>query len=76
MTHTATFLIDLEEQFGFKIDKVQTDNGSEFTNALHQTGRKIIPEEIFDQKGIHYQRTRSYSPWQNGIVKWSHREDS
>lgn len=76
VTHTAIFLIDLEEQFGFKIKTVQTDNGTEFTNALYQTQQKSIFEEILEDKGIHYQRTRPYSPWQNGIVERSHREDS
>lgn len=28
VTHTATFLLDLEERFGFQIETIQTDNGT------------------------------------------------
>lgn len=76
VTHTATFLIDLEAQFGFNIQTIQTDNGTEFTNDLLQADHKSIFEEILELKGIHYQRIRPYSPWQNGIVERSHRGDS
>lgn len=75
-THTAIFLIDLEKEFEFKIESIQTDNGSEFTNAIYQTDHKSIFEKVLENKGIRYQRTRPYSPWQNGIVERSHREDS
>lgn len=76
VTHTATFLLDIEERFGFKIDTIQTDNGTEFTNDIFGTTRLSIFEEILKSKGITYRRTRPYSPWQNGIVERSHREDS
>ena len=76
VTHTATFLIDIEEQFGFNIRTIQTDNGPEFTNAIFQTNQKSVFEEILEIKAIKYQRTRPYSPWKNGIVERSHREDS
>lgn len=76
VTHTAPFLIDLEDKFGFKIDTIQTDNGSEFTNSMHDTQPLSVFEEVLALKGIRYQRTRPYSPWQNGIVERSHREDS
>lgn len=76
VTHTATFLLTLEDDMGFKITTVQTDNGSEFTNEMHQTHKQSIFEEILAYKGIKYHRTRPYSPWQNGKVERSHREDS
>ena len=76
VTHTATFLLTLEEEMGFKIITIQTDNGSEFTNEMLNTKKKSIFEEILDYKGIKYRRTRPYSPWQNGKVERSHREDS
>lgn len=76
VTHTATFLLTLEEEMGFNITIVQTDNGSEFTNEMLNTNNKSIFEQILDYKGIKYQRTRPYSPWQNGKVERSHREDS
>lgn len=76
VTHTATFLIDIEKQFGFNIETIQTDNGTEFTNELIGSNRLSIFEEILEIKGIQHKRTRPYSPWQNGIVERSHREDS
>lgn len=76
VTHTATFLIEIETHFGFHIDTIQTDNGSEFTNDPLRSKRPSLFEEILEIKGINYQRTRPYSPWQNGIVERSHREDS
>lgn len=76
MTHTATFLLTLEEEMGFNITTVQTDNGSEFTNEMLNMNNKSIFEQILDYKGIKYQRTRLYSSWQNGKVERSHRENS
>lgn len=76
VTHTATFLLTIEEEFGFKIDCVQTDNGREFTNdTLNGEGESIFVE-ILKMKGIKYQKIRPYSPWQNGKVERSHREDT
>ena len=76
VTHTATFLLDLEEQFGFKIETIQTDNGTEFTNRGLSLDTLSVFEEVLVAKGIDHKRTRPYSPWQNGIVERSHREDS
>lgn len=75
VTHTATFLLDLEERFGFKIETIQTDNGIEFTNHGLSIDILSVFEEVLSSIGIEHKRTRSYSPWQNGIVERSHRED-
>lgn len=75
VTNTALFLLDLEQEMGFSVKTVQTDNGREFTNGSDQNGPRTIFEEILQEKGIHYQKTRPYSPWQNGKVERSHRED-
>lgn len=75
VTNTATFLLHLEEGLGFSIKTIQTDNGREFTNDPDVTTRLTIFEEILKDKGIGYKKTRPYSPWQNGIVERSHRED-
>lgn len=70
---TGEFLKTLEKQIGFKIECVQTDNGREFCN---EDGEK---ESLFQNKlqelGIKHIRTAPYSPWQNGHVERSHRED-
>lgn len=75
MTNTAKFLLKLEEKMGFKIKKVQTDNGKEFVNDKEQEQRESLFEQVLRNRGIKYQRTRPYSPWQNGKVERSHRED-
>lgn len=71
---TAKFLEKLEERFGFKIKTIQTDNGKEFTNG--EDGKKTLFELKLEEKGIEYKKIRPYSPWQNGKVERSHREDS
>ncbi len=74
VTHTANFLETLEDEMGFKIKTVQTDNGREFVNE------SLEKESMFEIKlkelNIEYKRTRPYSPWQNGKVERSHRLDS
>ncbi|WP_425319705.1 DDE-type integrase/transposase/recombinase, partial [Dolosicoccus paucivorans] len=40
VTNTALFLLDLEEAFGFPVHCVQTDNGTEFTNAPDEGARQ------------------------------------
>ena len=71
---TSNMLKTLEEEFGFKIKTVQTDNGSEFCN---DRGRKeSLFEKSLRQLGIKYIRTRPYSPWQNGVVERSHKIDN
>lgn len=76
VTHTARFLLKLEEGLGFKVKMVQTDNGREFTNDSNSSERLSLFERTLQQKGIAYRKTRPYSPWQNGVVERSHRQDS
>lgn len=75
VTHTSRFINNLEEYFGFKINRVQTDNGKEFINSEenHRVSAFIRKLEVLKIKHI---RTAPYSPWQNGKVERSHREDS
>lgn len=72
---TGQFALDLEENFGFKIECIQTDNGREFCNDPEVTQKKSLFETILENRNINYQRTAPYSPWQNGYVERSHRED-
>lgn len=76
VNHTAAFLKRLEQRFGFPIHCVQTDNGSEFTNDPSQTDRLSLFEKQLEALDIKYKKTRPYSPWQNGKVERSHREDT
>ena len=67
---TTKFLETLEAELGFKIEKIQSDNGREFTNA--ENGKKTLFELKLEELGIEYMRTRPYSPWQNGKVERRH----
>ena len=73
---TSEFLKKLEDNLGFKIELVQTDNGLEFVNDLDVTKKKTRFEKQLEKMKIKHKRTRPYSPWQNGIVERSHRIDN
>lgn len=72
---TAVFLNTLEEKMGFKLHTIQVDNGYEFVNDIEKTNRISVFEKVATKKGYAIKRTRPYSPWQNGKVERSHRED-
>ena len=60
--------------FGYAPQIIQTDNGAEFTH-IHKTGR-IHPFDIFcDELNIHHKLIRPRTPWHNGKVERSHRND-
>ncbi len=75
VTHTSRFIKTLEKRMGFKINVIQTDNGSEFVNNQEETKKKTIFELTLNKLGIKHKRTKPYSPWQNGKVERSHRID-
>jgi len=76
--HTSRFIKDLEEKIGFKINAIQTDNGTEFVNV--QEGERGYQKTMFEialeELKLSHKRTRPYSPWQNGKVERSHRIDN
>ena len=72
---TKKFLENLEEMMGFPIHIVQVDNGHEFVNDNDKTSKESAFEKAGYNLGITIKRTRPYSPWQNGKVERSHRED-
>ena len=61
----------------FPIRMVQTDNGTEFTNALLVTKskHKTLFEEALMKMGIEYHRIRIATPRHNGKVERQHRID-
>lgn len=69
-------MLDLEAKFGFKIQTVQTDNGTEFINTSALTKKKTQFKETLKSFKIKHRRTQPYSPWQNGKVERSHRTDN
>ena len=77
-THSAwQFLMNLVRKAPFPIRMIQTDNGTEFTNALLVTKskHKTLFESALLEMGIAYHRIRIATPRHNGKVERSHRED-
>ena len=60
---------------GFPIRMIQVDNGSEFVNDGDRTERESAFEKAAKALNMELKRIRPYSPWQNGKVERSHRED-
>jgi IS30 family transposase len=70
------FLIKLVNAFSFPIREIQTDNGSEFTNALRAKHcDKSLFEDALEQLDIIYHRIRIATPRHNGKVERQHRTD-
>ena len=71
------FLEKLVRAAPFPIRMVQTDNGTEFTNALLVTKskHKTLFEETLMEMGIEYHRIRIATPRHNGKVERQHRID-
>ena len=71
------FLEKLVKRAPFLIRMIQTDNGTEFTNALLVTKstHKTLFEEALMEMGIEYKRIRIATPRHNGKVERQHRTD-
>lgn len=78
-THSSTdFLHKLMVAFPFPIKRIQTDNGSEFTNALKAKNpdkQLSLFEQAMKEYEIEYQRIRIATPRHNGKVERQHRID-
>lgn len=77
---SADFLrvvVDAFARKGVKVECVQTDNGSEFTNRFSgpTSDRKSLFQTTAEQLGIRHKLIRPYTPRHNGKVERSHRED-
>jgi transposase len=71
------FLDELIKKAPFPIRMVQTDNGTEFTNALivvKATHKTLFEQALLDM-GILYKRIRIATPRHNGKVERQHRTD-
>jgi transposase len=78
-THSAhNFLMKLIKRAPFPIREIQTDNGTEFTNALLvvKATHKTLFEEALQEMGILYHRIRIATPRHNGKVERQHRTDT
>jgi transposase InsO family protein len=71
------FLMKLVTNPKFPIRMVQTDNGTEFTNALLviKAKHKTLFEQALEDMGILYHRIRVATPRHNGKVERQHRTD-
>ena len=72
------FLEQLIRRFPFKIHKVQTDNGAEFTKRFQAADEENLTlfEKALKRLGIAHQKIRPYTPRHNGKVERSHRKDN
>lgn len=71
------FLIKLIQYFPFPIREIQTDNGTEWTNALlvKKSEHKTLFEQELENMDILYHRIRVATPRHNGKVERQHRLD-
>ena len=74
---SAQFLKSLVNKCPFPIREIQTDNGTEFTNALliKQSTHKTMFEDLLDKCDILYHRIQVATPRHNGKVERQHRID-
>ncbi len=75
---SAVFLEHMLKKFPFKVECVQTDNGSEFTKRLgnSQNPSPTLFEARLEQRGIRHKLIKPYTPRHNGKVERSHRKDN
>lgn len=73
--NTVKFLKMLLKAFPFKIQTIQTDNGTEFTyKYISET--EISPlDKMLNKLGIKHKLIPPRTPWHNGKVERSHRND-
>lgn len=73
--NSADFLGRLLKVFPFPIQTVQTDNGTEFTYKFISQTEKSPFEEALLAKRITHKLIPPRTPWHNGKVERSHRND-
>lgn len=74
---SAEFLKVVTQTFKYKIECIQTDNGSEFTNRLvpQKNDRETMFEKKLKELGIEHKLIRPRTLRHNGKVERSHRKD-
>lgn len=73
--NSVKFLKMLQKAFPFKIQTVQTDNGTEFTYK-YISDDTLCPFDIaLEKAGIAHKLIPPRTPWHNGKVERSHRND-
>jgi len=71
--NASSFLENLIQKAPFKISKILTDNGTEFTDRFQRPDKKPSGSHLFDktcqENEIEHRLTRPYSPQTNGMVE-------
>lgn len=78
-TYSSTvFLEHMLKAFPFKVECVQTDNGSEFTKhyASKSSSSLTMFEKQLNEYGIRHKKIKPFTPKHNGKVERSHRKDN
>lgn len=73
--NSAKFLAMLIKAFPFKIQTVQTDNGTEFTYKYISEAEECPFDTALRKAGIEHVLIPPRTPWHNGKVERSHRND-
>jgi len=73
--NSIRFLDLLQKAFTFPIHTIQTDNGTEFTYRFISRDTLCPFELTLAQKGITHKLIPPRTPWHNGKVERSHRND-
>jgi len=73
--NSVKFLQMVKKAFGFDIQTVQTDNGTEFTYKYISNTGKCPFEVKLAELGINHKLIPPRTPWHNGKVERSHRND-
>lgn len=73
--NSIKFLKLLQKVFSFKIQTVQTDNGTEFTYKYISDDTSCPFDKALEKAGITHKLIPPRTPWHNGKVERSHRND-
>lgn len=73
--NTVKFLRMLVKAFPFRIQRIQTDNGTEFTYKFISEAEKSPMDKLLKKWGIEHILIPPRTPWHNGKVERSHRND-
>lgn len=73
--NSVKFFKMLEKVFPFKIQKIQTDNGVEFTYKYISDTEDSPLDVVLQKAGIEHILIPPRTPWHNGKVERSHRND-
>ena len=73
--NSVKFLLMLVKAFPFKIQTIQTDNGTEFTYKFISEKEECPFDKELRRLGIQHKLVPPRTPWHNGKVERSHRND-